>query len=682
MLSNSICQSLRVLITVAYLIFLILTIPISFQVGGVSCGLAFTVTLFNLYFISTTIKLRLFDSKSTNNFYQILYYLQHLSIPSLLFIFINIYSENKNITTNNNETIFSKLWSIYLKFSVIPWKFVLIHSTPYFTLLEGIFTILAIQTIGQAYKWLNRPSAAALSTVPKDNHNKGSDIINHSNRTDDKNRNNSSDKELLLSSNTNNETVLEEGEEENFIKNSDIKEVDYELTKSISRNSTADQDNMDLDDDGDDDDDDDASVSDSDSIISSSSTSADKSSAWSIAGLMFSAGIITCSLYYLYKIYATPNFNLSVIEATLVGFTFSLVCGIGLYGIISSKGSSVESSLLFAYIIRCIYEISPELSDVAMSGILQVIQDSWQQVSISVDLPSILTSYYSVSASTLSPSIVVGGHELIDMFTNTVRNIIKEGKFSTTGNNTTFSNTMFATVSNHLKFFYQYYIIRIYTYIQMFTTRLFPRSLNGISKIFFKMAKESITPAILMNLTFRLLVYYLATRIIPVIQRKKQQEFAKLQLQLQEQQQEKFEDDDSDVDIFSSNNNSSGITSNDSNVETVIINQEEGEAKELRIRQCKPNNSIPSNNSVTSSFSIMNLIYWYSPCILIAMYTHLIIQYSKNTDIDKTFCIWGCFGANTSLQNKSDKIIIDSWAFWNWCNIFCSLLLYALELKN
>lgn len=72
----------------------------------------------------------------------------------------------------------------------------------------------------------------------------------------------------------------------------------------------------------------------------------------------------------------------------------------------------------------------------------------------------------------------------------------------------------------------------------------------------------------------------------------------------------------------------------------------------------------------------MKGLYWYSPCILIAMYTHLILQYSG--ELKKDLCIWGC--SEKWFGPDQPEIIVDSWGFWNWCNIFCTILVYATEL--
>lgn len=72
----------------------------------------------------------------------------------------------------------------------------------------------------------------------------------------------------------------------------------------------------------------------------------------------------------------------------------------------------------------------------------------------------------------------------------------------------------------------------------------------------------------------------------------------------------------------------------------------------------------------------MNVLYWYSPCILIAMYTHLILQYSGELNSD--LCLWGC--SEKWFGSGQPKIEINTWVFWNWCNIFWTVLIYGSEL--
>lgn len=113
-----------------------------------------------------------------------------------------------------------------------------------------------------------------------------------------------------------------------------------------------------------------------------------------------------------------------------------------------------------------------------------------------------------------------------------------------------------------------------------------PSSIEGLFQVTLKMASDSVSPAIVVNLFFRVLIFYSATKIIPALQRK-------------------------------------------------------------------------DDRQLNNSRRIMNLLYWYSPCILIAMYTHLILQYSG--ELNRDLCLWGC----NSLWPfaTSPKIVVDSWGF-------------------
>jgi len=405
---NNVKSTLRAVLTTFYMILIILTIPISFQIGGVYCGLAFTVTLFNIYWILTTLSV-LFKR---NFLLQILYYSQHLLIPSLLTLFLSVFN-NKNINLLKNENL------SYYKFVLKPWRYFIINSTPLFTMLEGLCTILAIQSIGQTFHWLK-----------------------------------------------------------------------YH-----------------------------------------------KSESWVIISLLSSGGIITTSLYFLYRIYSFP-IEISLLSASLIGAILTFCSGLGLYGIISKKGSTIESSLLFGYIVRCIYETFPELSNLASNEI----------------------------------------GFLISSATNQFKNEIQ-----------------------YLPIFLNDSITQLVSYL----TLNVPNSFQTIIEFLIATSK-TITPSILINLAYRIAVFYSATRIIPALK-----------------------------------------------------------------------NPAPSTKS-------MKLIYLFSPCIIIAVYTHLMMQYSN--ELDQELCIWGWwydYGLlNTNNIDNIDeiKIFVHPWQFWNWINMFSTLSVYAFEV--
>lgn len=401
---HNIKSTLRAALTTFYMVLIILTIPISFQIGGVFCGLAFTVTLFNIYWVLTTLSV-LFKR---NIILQVLYYFQHLLIPSLLTLFLSVFNNN-NIDLLKNDNL------IYYKFVLKPWRFFIINSTPLFTLLEGLCTILAIQSIGQTFEWLKY----------------------------------------------------------------------------------------------------------------------NKSESWVIMSLLSSGGIITTSLYFLYRIYSFP-IEISILSASLIGAILTFCSGLGLYGIISKKGSTIESSLLFGYIVRCIYETFPELSNLASNEIGFLISSAANQLKNEIKhLP-----------------LIVNNDSLTHLFS--------------------------------------------------FLTLNVPNSFQTIIEFLIATSK-TITPSILINLAYRIAVFYSATRIIPALK-----------------------------------------------------------------------NPVPSTKS-------MRLIYLFSPCIIIAVYTHLMMQYSN--ELDEELCIWGWW-IDQARSNAGDQvqIIVHPWQFWNWINMFSTLCVYAFEI--
>lgn len=505
-ISSSIKRGLRILSGTLYLVLTLISIPISFKIGGLYCGLSFTVTLFLLYFISTT--LSILARKNGGRFYiimtSILYYCQHSIIASLLYLFLSGFSnielhrliENNsslqldsltailNTTLSNGEncnnsyTLSSNsleanwvFYYFYYKYIVVPWKFILSHSTPFFTLSEGFFTILAIQAIGETNKWL-----------------------------------------------------------------------------SYEKNSNS----------------------------------------WIITSLLFSGGVITASLYYLYRIYVTPIWELSIQTASLLGFVLSLVTGLSIYGIVSQAGSVIESSLFLAYIVRCIYEISPRLATTATDEILELFKDVWQKHQGNLPIKNTMIFYY------------------YNVILSNIENIWNTLLIKTTNGSTSWDHPILQTVSGRdIVQFLQ----PIWKFFKNFTMSV-PRSMNELFIVIWKLAFESISPAVVVNLCFRILIFYSATRIIPSLQRR------------------------DDI----------------------------GQVKRSR--------------------SVMQLIYWYSPCILIAMYAHLILQYSG--ELKNDLCLWNSTwftpNNNGNVVDNANIVIVDAWSFWNWCNIFWTILIYASEL--
>ncbi|KAH8685983.1 ICE2-domain-containing protein [Tricladium varicosporioides] len=80
-----------------------------------------------------------------------------------------------------------------------------------------------------------------------------------------------------------------------------------------------------------------------------------RSDTWMIGLLVLSASIISSSVYFLWRITNFPE--ISNVDALLIGATITCAIFLCAWGIGSGRGNPVESSLLFAYVVLCIYQI-------------------------------------------------------------------------------------------------------------------------------------------------------------------------------------------------------------------------------------------------------------------------------------------------------------------------------------
>ena len=76
---------------------------------------------------------------------------------------------------------------------------------------------------------------------------------------------------------------------------------------------------------------------------------------WMIGLLIFSSGVISSSVYFLWRISTFPGIDSQ--DAILIGMAITCAVFLCAWGIGSGRGNVVESSLLFAYITLCIYQI-------------------------------------------------------------------------------------------------------------------------------------------------------------------------------------------------------------------------------------------------------------------------------------------------------------------------------------
>lgn len=79
------------------------------------------------------------------------------------------------------------------------------------------------------------------------------------------------------------------------------------------------------------------------------------SDAWMLTIIVSAAGITSSSVYFLWRVLQFPD--ISNLDSTLIGIAIACACFLCIYGITSGRGTASESSLLFAYIVLCIYQI-------------------------------------------------------------------------------------------------------------------------------------------------------------------------------------------------------------------------------------------------------------------------------------------------------------------------------------
>lgn len=461
---RNILAFLQAVLSVLYLTLIVLSIPLAFDVGGVQCGLAFSLTVLLLYFILTTIRL-IFRRRKYFRWISIVYYCQHIFIPSLLTLFLSYYSSKPIIDSMASGPIEM-------------WRFIMLHSTPIFTILEGFCSLLLIQAIGQTVEWLTTH----------------------------------------------------------------------------------------------------------------------KSDSWLIVSLIGSGSTITAALYFLYRIYVFP-FTIDLLSASLLGSLLTLTAGIGLFGIVSGKGSIIESSLLFAYIVRCIYETFPILSQ---------------------DASKALASLFTQTTYNLKNEIP----KLPPQITNTVM-------------------LLFPFLAENL-----------------------PGSFKTIWEFLITAILKLPLPLVL-NLAYRIGVFYAATKIIPSIYH------GSPYLSTPPSTPSHIRSRQSSSSCFPRDDNHFTIARS-TEVEMEDTN-EDMPSEVLSKQESRVLNNAKASRRRDPPSTILKLIYAYSPCIIIAVYTHLMMLY--NGELGTELTIWGWWNKDSNFH-----FVVHPWQFWNWVNMGTTLLLYTAEL--
>lgn len=161
----------------------------------------------------------------------------------------------------------------------------------------------------------------------------------------------------------------------------------------------------------------------------------ERSDSWMLTIIVFAASVTSSSVYFLWRVLQFPE--ISSLDSTLIGVAIASAVFLCAYGITSGRGTAVESSLLFAYVVLCIYSIFTDYkpSDpIATAAAAQptpdfppfppIIMSSYTAlVQAASILPvTLLTSFNFIHAafSTVTPSVIISlGYRLFVFYAST-----------------------------------------------------------------------------------------------------------------------------------------------------------------------------------------------------------------------------------------------------------------------
>ena len=159
----------KIFSSVVFLTSIVLSVPLSFDVGGRCCGLAFSLALATFYFSYSILRLATPEkSRYRWALVQIIAWTQWIVVPTLLIWSLNRFSVETGDNSSWVERTFSgkrahdaSVWEwifgpdgLAETVTVGSWDKMLRWSTPVFQLCEGFCSLLVIQAAGQITRWL------------------------------------------------------------------------------------------------------------------------------------------------------------------------------------------------------------------------------------------------------------------------------------------------------------------------------------------------------------------------------------------------------------------------------------------------------------------------------------------------------------------------------------------------
>lgn len=159
----------RALSSICFLFAIVFTIPLAFDIGGRTCGLAFSLSLSTYYFLYSALRLATPEnSRFRWTLCKLIAWTQWLMIPTLLIWSLNKFSVDSDNNsgwvektfggkraeyTSVHEWIFGRE-GLLESVTVGIWDKFLRYSTPVFQVGEGFCSLLVIQAAGQITRWL------------------------------------------------------------------------------------------------------------------------------------------------------------------------------------------------------------------------------------------------------------------------------------------------------------------------------------------------------------------------------------------------------------------------------------------------------------------------------------------------------------------------------------------------
>lgn len=159
----------RFLSAAVFLFSIVFTIPLAFDVGGRTCGLAFSLSLSSFYFFYSLLRLSTpEESRFRYALVKLVSASQWILIPTLMIWSLNKFSIDADNSSGWVEKTFGgsraqhhtiKEWifgreGLVESATIGGWDKILRWSTPVFQILEGFCSLLVIQAAGQITRYL------------------------------------------------------------------------------------------------------------------------------------------------------------------------------------------------------------------------------------------------------------------------------------------------------------------------------------------------------------------------------------------------------------------------------------------------------------------------------------------------------------------------------------------------